>query len=233
MCRGAEDERSVMSERAGMLPTAESEELSDKLQRAGACLPASDLSSYSCTLNEISVYLCNHAPRGRGGGRPSCLRGLAPCDEGAKGRGRTGARTGGGWGRGQFGYFLLLCLFICVIQSPPRAGRGAAELSERSRPMRRRSKGARTNRREDGGRVGERTIWIFLSSYPCSFILSAMVQYSVSNNTKRSHTDHLRCSVMLFSYSLFDMLLNVFSYILIYSICYFLFVLQSAFTQIW
>ena len=38
---------------------------------------------------------------------------------------------------------------------------------------------------------------------------------------------------MLFPYSLFDMLQNVFSYILIYSIRYSLFVLQSAFTQIW
>ena len=71
MCRGAEDERSVMSERAGMLPTAESEERSDKLQRAEACLPASDLSSYSCTMNEISVYLCDLKPPtgGVGGGR--------------------------------------------------------------------------------------------------------------------------------------------------------------------
>ena len=139
--------------------------------------------------------------------------------------GRAGART--------IWIFPSSCLFICVIQSPPRAGRGAAELSGRSRPMRRRSKGARTTRREDGGRVGARTIWIFPSSCPCSFILSAMVQYSVSNKTKRSHTDHFRCSVMLFPYSLFDMLLNEFSYILIYSIRYSLFVLQSAFTQIW
>ena len=99
--------------------------------------------------------------------------------------------------------------------------------------MRRRSKGARTTRREDGGRAGERTIWIFPSSCPCSFILSALVLYLVTNMAKRSHTDHLRCSVMLFSYSLFDMLLNVFSCILIYSIRYSLFVLQSAFTQIW
>ena len=120
-----------------------------------------------------------------------------------------------------------------MIQSPPRAGRGAAELSGRSRPMRRRSKGARTTRREDGGRAGARTIWIFPSSCPCSFILSAIVLYSVSNKTKRSHTDHFRCSVMPFSYSPFDMLQNVFFYILIYSISYFLFVLQSAFTQIW
>ena len=120
-----------------------------------------------------------------------------------------------------------------MIQSPPRAGRGAAELSGRSRPMRRRSKGARTTRREDGGRAGERTNWIFPSACLCSFILSSVVQYSVSNKTKRSHTDHLRCSVMLFPYSLFYMLLNVFSYILIYSIRFSPFVLQSAFTQIW
>ena len=120
-----------------------------------------------------------------------------------------------------------------MIQSPPRAGRGAAELSGRSRPMRRRSKGARTDRREDGGRAGARTIWIFPSSCPCSFILLAMVQYSVSNKTKCSHTDHLRCSVMLFPYALFDMLLNEFSYILFLLYSLSMFVLQSAFTQIW
>ena len=190
-----------------------------------------------------------------------------------------------------FPHIPALCpvyLFICVIQSPPRAGRGAAELSGRSRPMRRRSKGARTDRREDGGRAGEWTIWIFPSAlsvylcnskppaggagggravWPvsphateeqrgedgqargrgagggednfdisfsclCSFILSAMVQYSVSNNTKSSHTDHIRCSVMLFPYAPFDMLLDVFSYILFRSIRYSLFVLQSSFTQI-
>ena len=87
-------------------------------------------------------------------------------------------------------------------------------------------------RREDGGWVGERTIWIFPSSCLCSFVLFAMVQYSVSNKTKRSHTDHFRCSVMLFPYALFDMLPYVFSYILYCSIRYSLFVLQSAFTQI-
>ena len=99
--------------------------------------------------------------------------------------------------------------------------------------MRRRSKGARTTRREDGGRAGARTIWIFPSALFLFLYPISLVQYSVSNMAKRSHTDHHRCSVMLFSYSLFDMLQNVFSYILIYSIRYSLFVLQSAFTQIW
>lgn len=99
--------------------------------------------------------------------------------------------------------------------------------------MRRRSKGARTTRREDGGRVGARTIWIFPFSCLCSFILFAIVHYSVSNKTKRSHTDHFRCSVMLFPYALFDMLLNEFSYILFLLYSLSMFVLQSAFTQIW
>ena len=128
MCRGAEDERNVISERAGMIPTAEARSAATS-GAAEACLPASDLSHISelCPVN----------------------------------------------------------LFICVIQSPPRVGWGAAELSGRSRPMRRRSKGARTTRREDGGWVGERTIWIFPSACLCSFILFVMVQYSVSNRAKR------------------------------------------------
>ena len=41
------------------------------------------------------------------------------------------------------------------IKAPAGSGRGQDEQSGRSRPMRRRSKGARTARREDGGRGGE------------------------------------------------------------------------------
>ena len=176
MCRGAEDERSVMSERAGMIPTAEARSAATS-GAAEACLPASDLSP--------NPSLCS------------------------------------------------IYLFICVIQSPPWVGRGAAELSGRSRPMRRRSKGARTDRREDGGWVGARIIWIFSSPCLCSFILSAMVQYSVSNMTKCSHTDHFRCSVMLFPYAPFGYVAKC---IFLYPVCsirYSLFILQSAFTQIW
>ena len=158
---------------------------------------------------------------------------LLPLRQSVKGATDQARGRGVGGGEDNLDISFFLSLFICVIQSPPRVGWGAAELSGRSRPMRRRSKGARTTRREDGGWVGERIIWIFLFSCPCSLILSTMVQYSVSNKTKRSHTDHIRCSVMLFPYAPFDMLLNVFSYILFYSIRYSPFILQSAFTQIW
>ena len=117
-------------------------------------------------------------PQGVGGGRPSCLDGLAPCDGGAKGRGRTGARTGEGVGKGletaqitkiHFkpppgvgggsvageGVGIGILAERNDIKAPSGSGRGQAELSGRSRPMRRRSKGARTDRREDGGRGGE------------------------------------------------------------------------------
>ena len=70
MCRGAEDERSVMSERAGMIPTAEARSVATS-GAAEACLPASDLSPYPCTQPVISVYLCDSKPPagGAGGGR--------------------------------------------------------------------------------------------------------------------------------------------------------------------
>ena len=165
MCRGAEDERSVMSLRTGMIPAAE------------ACLSASDFSPYTCTLTVISVYLCNSKPPagGAGGGRavwtvsPHATEEQRGEDGQARGRG-----VGGGEDNLDISFFLSLYLYpVC------------------------------------------------------------MVQHSVSNMAKRSHTDHLRCSVMLFPYAPFDMLLNVFSYILSCSIRYSLFVLQSAFTLIW
>ena len=70
MCRGAKDERNVMSERAGMIPTAEARSAATS-GAAEACLPASDFSPYSCILPCISVYLCNSKPPtgGVGGGR--------------------------------------------------------------------------------------------------------------------------------------------------------------------
>ena len=89
MCRGAKDERSVMSLRAGMLPTA---------QAAEACLPASDLSPYSCTLLCTSVYLCDSKPPagGAGGGRavwtvsPHATKEQRGEDGQARGRGAGG-----------------------------------------------------------------------------------------------------------------------------------------------
>ena len=63
--------RAERNERAGgHAPTAEARSAATS-GAAEACLPASDLSSYSCTLTDISVYLCDSKPPagGAGGGR--------------------------------------------------------------------------------------------------------------------------------------------------------------------
>ena len=60
-------------------------------------------------------------PSGAGGGRPSSLDGLAPCDVGAKGRGRPGARTGEGAGNG----LKMAQLSEIHLKPPPGAGGGS------------------------------------------------------------------------------------------------------------
>ena len=125
-----------------------------------------------------------------------------------------------------------ICLSVYLCDSKPPAGGAGGGRAVWSVAPCAKARGATDQARGRGAGGGEDNLDVFFSLslflYP-----SAIVQYPVLNMAKRSHTDHIRCSVMLFPYAPFDMLLNVFSYILFYPIRYSLFVLQSAFTQIW
>ena len=116
MCRGAEDERSVMSLRAGMIPTAESEECSDKLQRAEACLPASDLSPFPFTLICISVYLCDSKPPAGGAGGGRAVWAVSPhATEEQRGEDDQARGRGAGGGEDKLDISFSLSLFLLPI----------------------------------------------------------------------------------------------------------------------
>ena len=70
---------------------------------------------------------------------------------------------GAGGGEDNLDISFSLSLFICVIQSPPRAGRGAAELSGRLLPLRQSVKGATDQARGRGVGGGEDNLDIFFS----------------------------------------------------------------------
>lgn len=108
MCRGAKDERSVMSERAGMLPNAEARSLWRQARRAEACLPASDLLPYSCTLPGMSVYLCDSKPPAGGAGGGRAVWTVSPHATEEQ-RGEDGQARGRGAGGGEDNLDISFC----------------------------------------------------------------------------------------------------------------------------